>query len=44
MFARGDWGPDDTLIFVHTGGTPALFAYGAELQALCSGTSTNTET
>jgi 1-aminocyclopropane-1-carboxylate deaminase/D-cysteine desulfhydrase-like pyridoxal-dependent ACC family enzyme len=23
----GKWGPDDTLIFLHTGGTPAIFAY-----------------
>ena len=34
---RGQWGPDDTVIFVHTGGTPGLFAYGAELASLCDG-------
>jgi 1-aminocyclopropane-1-carboxylate deaminase/D-cysteine desulfhydrase-like pyridoxal-dependent ACC family enzyme len=28
---RGTLGPSDTVVFVHTGGTPALFAYGAEL-------------
>ena len=35
---RGAWGgPEDTLIFVHTGGTPALFAYGAELASVYDG-------
>ena len=34
---RGDWGSEDTIIFVHTGGTPALFAYGAELASLGGG-------
>jgi L-cysteate sulfo-lyase len=34
---RGQWGPDDTVIFVHTGGTPGLFAYGAELASLFNG-------
>jgi len=28
---RGEIGPDKTVIFVHTGGTPALFAYQREL-------------
>ncbi|MEE2658349.1 MAG: pyridoxal-phosphate dependent enzyme [Candidatus Latescibacterota bacterium] len=28
---EGRWGRDDTVIFVHTGGTPALFAYSNEL-------------
>ena len=28
---RGWWGPDHTVVFVHTGGTPALFAYSEEL-------------
>ncbi|MGH2355163.1 MAG: D-cysteine desulfhydrase family protein [Chloroflexota bacterium] len=28
---RGTFGPDDTVVFVHTGGIPALFAYHAEL-------------
>ena len=27
----GWWGPDDTVVFIHTGGTPALFAYSDEL-------------
>jgi 1-aminocyclopropane-1-carboxylate deaminase/D-cysteine desulfhydrase-like pyridoxal-dependent ACC family enzyme len=41
---QGDWGPEDTVIFVHTGGTPALFAYGTELESLCdSGSATNTD-
>ncbi len=35
--SRGDWGADDTLVFVHTGGTPALFAYSDELKALYDG-------
>jgi len=26
-------GPGRTLLFVHTGGTPALFAYGTALEA-----------
>jgi hypothetical protein len=30
--ARGA-GPDDTLIFIHTGGTPGIFAYGDTLTA-----------
>lgn len=29
-------GPSETVIFLHTGGTPALFAYGSELQASSS--------
>ena len=28
---RGLWSTDEDIIFVHTGGTPALFAYGADL-------------
>ena len=35
--SRGVWGDDDTLVFVHTGGTPALFAYSEELKALYDG-------
>ena len=35
--SQGDWGADDTLVFVHTGGTPALFAYSEELKALYDG-------
>ena len=27
----GWWTPDQTVVFVHTGGTPALFAYAGEL-------------
>ena len=27
----GWWGPDHTIVFIHTGGTPALFAYADEL-------------
>ncbi len=27
----GEIGPDETVVFVHTGGTPALFAYAQEL-------------
>ena len=31
---RAGWyGRDQTVVFVHTGGTPALFAYGDELLA-----------
>jgi len=30
---RGEIGPDQTVVFVHTGGTPALFAYQKELTA-----------
>ncbi|MCZ6636023.1 MAG: D-cysteine desulfhydrase family protein [bacterium] len=29
----GEIGPDETVVFVHTGGTPALFAYADELIA-----------
>lgn len=29
--ARGELGPDDTVVFWHTGGQPALFAYAPEL-------------
>jgi 1-aminocyclopropane-1-carboxylate deaminase/D-cysteine desulfhydrase-like pyridoxal-dependent ACC family enzyme len=28
---RGEIGRDETVVFVHTGGSPALFAYAAEL-------------
>ncbi len=28
---RGRIGPGETLVFLHTGGTPALFAYAADL-------------
>lgn len=28
---RGRWSPDDHLVFIHTGGTPMLFAYHREL-------------
>jgi 1-aminocyclopropane-1-carboxylate deaminase/D-cysteine desulfhydrase-like pyridoxal-dependent ACC family enzyme len=27
---KGMWGEDDSIVFVHTGGTPALFAYGEQ--------------
>ena len=30
---QGKLGPDDTIIFLHTGGTPAIFAYQEELVA-----------
>jgi D-cysteine desulfhydrase family pyridoxal phosphate-dependent enzyme len=30
---RGTIGPDETVVFVHTGGLPALFAYNEELAA-----------
>jgi len=29
----GRWGRDDTVVFIHTGGTPALFAYGERVLA-----------
>ena len=29
--ARGEIGADETVVFVHTGGTPALFAYAGDL-------------
>jgi 1-aminocyclopropane-1-carboxylate deaminase/D-cysteine desulfhydrase-like pyridoxal-dependent ACC family enzyme len=28
---QGRWGKGDTVIFLHTGGTPALFAYAREV-------------
>lgn len=28
---RGDIGPDETVVFLHSGGTPAIFTYGEEL-------------
>lgn len=28
---KGDWTKNQTVVFVHTGGTPALFAYGDDL-------------
>ena len=31
---QGKFKPDDAVIFVHTGGTPALFAYRDELMAM----------
>ena len=31
---EGRWGPEQTVVFVHTGGTPALFAYAEEMMAL----------
>ncbi len=31
LIQKGDIGPDETVVFVHTGGTPALFAYSEEL-------------
>ncbi len=30
---RGEIGPDQTVVYVHTGGTPAIFAYQKELTA-----------
>ncbi len=34
-----DWaraaGPEDCLVFVHTGGTPGIFAYGNTLNEAC---------
>jgi D-cysteine desulfhydrase family pyridoxal phosphate-dependent enzyme len=29
---EGRLGPDDTVVFLHTGGSPALFAYNAEME------------
>jgi 1-aminocyclopropane-1-carboxylate deaminase/D-cysteine desulfhydrase-like pyridoxal-dependent ACC family enzyme len=29
---EGRLGPDDTVVFLHTGGSPALFAYNQELE------------
>ncbi len=29
----GRWGPEETVIFVHTGGSPAVFAYGQRVLA-----------
>ncbi len=31
LIARGELGPEDTVVFIHTGGTPALFPYREEL-------------
>ena len=31
LVKKGDIGSDETVVFVHTGGTPALFAYSEEL-------------
>lgn len=31
MVNRGEIGKDETVVLVHTGGTPALFAYAEEL-------------
>jgi 1-aminocyclopropane-1-carboxylate deaminase/D-cysteine desulfhydrase-like pyridoxal-dependent ACC family enzyme len=33
LIRRGEFGADETIVFWHTGGTPALFAYGEELLA-----------
>jgi L-cysteate sulfo-lyase len=30
---RGQIGKDETVVFIHTGGTPALFAYNSELMS-----------
>jgi D-cysteine desulfhydrase/L-cysteate sulfo-lyase len=34
---EGRLGPDDTVIFLHTGGSPALFAYNREMEAMLEG-------
>jgi 1-aminocyclopropane-1-carboxylate deaminase/D-cysteine desulfhydrase-like pyridoxal-dependent ACC family enzyme len=31
MIRRGEFAPDETVLFWHTGGTPALFGYAGEL-------------
>ena len=31
LVKKGDIGSDEMVVFVHTGGTPALFAYSKEL-------------
>ncbi|MBC7225093.1 MAG: pyridoxal-phosphate dependent enzyme, partial [Anaerolineae bacterium] len=31
---QGRWGKGDTVIFLHTGGTPALFAYAGEVSPM----------
>lgn len=33
LAGKGELGQDETVVLVHTGGTPALFAYGEELMA-----------
>lgn len=33
MVRAGDFSPDDTVLFLHTGGAPGLFAYRAEVDA-----------
>src|SRR5437016_5273940 len=33
LVRRGEFGADETIVFWHTGGTPALFAYSGELLA-----------
>src|SRR5438445_564834 len=33
LVRRGEFGADETIVFWHTGGTPALFAYSEELLA-----------
>lgn len=33
LVRRGEFGADETIVFWHTGGTPALFAYGEKLLA-----------
>jgi D-cysteine desulfhydrase len=35
LIRRGVFGPDETVLFWHTGGTPALFAYADELEVGC---------
>jgi 1-aminocyclopropane-1-carboxylate deaminase/D-cysteine desulfhydrase-like pyridoxal-dependent ACC family enzyme len=30
---EGRFGPRDTVVFLHTGGAPALFAYNQEMEA-----------
>ena len=33
LVEKGELGKDETVVLVHTGGTPALFAYAEELSA-----------
>jgi L-cysteate sulfo-lyase len=32
LVEAGRFGPDDTVVFLHTGGTPALFPYREALE------------
>jgi len=32
MIRQGRFGKDETVIFIHTGGAPALFAYAEEFE------------